>query len=247
VKDKNRTNPIDVDADAEDTGPVNARLYDIDADDPVPVDPASEAAGESGETPDAAGDDVPADEAASAERGRSKFSRREILDRFQKKNTAIAQLSKEKTALEKARAELEAQVTEYKDRWLRAAAEFENYRKRSTKEWELLKQQSRAEVILEVLSSLDDFERAFAVVDGTGDSEFIRGIRLIYNNLLASLQKLGVAELESHHQPFDPVRHMAIGQIETTEVPSGRVAEVVEKGYSLDGVVIRPARVIVAK
>ncbi len=247
MKDKHRTNPIDVDADAEDNGPVNARLYDIDADNPAPVDPASEVTEDSADAPGGAGDDLRADEAGSPERGRSKFSRREILDRFQKKNTAIAQLSKEKTALEKARTELEAQATDYKDRWLRAAAEFENYRKRSTKEWELLKQQSRTEVILEVLSSLDDFERAFAVVDGTDDSEFVRGIRLIYNNLLASLTKLGVVELEAHHQPFDPVRHMAIGQIETTEVPSGQVAEVVEKGYSLDGVVIRPARVIVAK
>ena len=69
---------------------------------------------------------------------------------------------------------------------------------------------------------------------------------MIYNNLLSGLQKLGVAEVEAHHRPFDPNVHMAIGQIETSDAPSGHVVEVVQKGYSLNGVLIRPARVIVA-
>ena len=118
------------------------------------------------------------------------------------KNVAITRLTKEKQALEKKLAALEAekstldsQAKDSKDRWLRTAAEFENYRKRSAKEWELLKQQSKTEVILEVLNSLDDFERAFAVVEATDESEFMRGIRLIYNNLLQVLQKLGVTEI----------------------------------------------------
>lgn len=244
MKEKNRPQPVGVDPGTDDETPT----YEIDAETPEVAAPET---GESGE--EEAGDEAgaPAPEEDENEetpaRSRSRFSRREILDRFQKKNTAIAELAREKVALEKSRAELEAQVSDYKDRWLRAAAEFENYRKRSTKEWELLKQQSRTEVVLEVLSSLDDFERAFAVVEDEDESEFVRGIRLIYNNLLAALQKLGVAEIDAHHQPFDPARHMAVGQIETTEAESGQVAQVVARGYSMDGVVIRPARVIVAK
>ncbi len=242
MSEKNRTQPTDVEPE-DDEVPVNARVYDVESEDPEPVEPA-EASGED----EAAGEETSGPEAdAAGGRSRSRISRREILDRFQSKNAQIARLTKDLTAAEKARTELEAQAKDFKDRWLRTAAEFENYRKRTTKEWELLKQQTRSEVILEVLGSLDDFERAFAVVEGEDESEFVRGIRLIYNNLLQVLQKLGVAEVEALHQPFDPNCHMAVGQIETSGTKSGHVAEVAEKGYSLNGTVIRPARVIVAK
>jgi len=217
----------------------NDRVYDLDSESATPETEAAD------ETPEAAseGDDH-----------RPKFSRKQILERFAEKNSAIGKLQKEKSTLEKERATwaaeksaLEAQVKESKDKWLRSAAEFENYRKRTAKEWELLKQQSRTEVILEVLNSLDDFERAFAVVEHGKDDEFVKGVRLIYNNLLSVLQKMGVAEVDSLHQPFDPTRHMAIGQIETDETASGNVAKVITKGYIFNGSVIRPAHVIVAK
>lgn len=229
----------------EDADPSNDRVYDLDSDSPAPLDETAgegEAAGE--------GDDH-----------RPKFSRKQILDRFAEKNSAISKLQKEKSVLEKEKqaiaterenwvaekSSLEAQVKESKDKWLRSAAEFENYRKRTAKEWELLKQQSRTEVILEVLNSLDDFERAFAVVEPGSEDEFVKGVRLIYNNLLSVLQKMGVVEVDSLHQPFDPTRHMAIGQIETDETASGNVARVITKGYIFNGSVIRPAHVIVAK
>jgi molecular chaperone GrpE len=234
VEDKERPGAgIHNDEDAES----NERVYDIDSD-------ASEPAG---------GEDAAAPDDAGGEH-RPKFSRRQILDRFAEKNSAIGKLQKEKNTLEKEReawaaekSALEAQIKENKDKWLRSAAEFENYRKRTAREWELLKQQSRTEVILEVLNSLDDFERAFAVVEHSKDDEFARGVRLIYNNLLTVLQKMGVAEVDSLHQPFDPTRHMAIGQIETDETASGNVAKVITKGYIFNGSVIRPAHVIVAK
>jgi molecular chaperone GrpE len=225
------------------------RVYDIDSDSPDPVDISEgDDAVAAGESPDEepAGDEK--------KRGRLKFNTRDVLDRFQEKNSAITTLTKEKQLLEKQvaafeseRAGFESQLKEHKDRWLRSAAEFENYRKRSAKEWELLKQQSKTEVILEVLNSLDDFERAFATLENSEENEFIRGIRLIYNNLLSSLQKLGIAEIDAHAAPFDPNSHMAIGQIETGDVASGYVAHVAQKGYTLNGIVIRPARVVVAK
>lgn len=232
----------------EDTDAREERVYDIDAASTEPV------AGPGNE-----GSDAPSEGAPSG--GRFKFSRKQILDRFAEKNSAITKLQKEKGTLEKERqqweaereslqaenAVIEGQVKEFKDKWLRSAAEFENYRKRTAKEWELLKQQSRTEVILEVLNSLDDFERAFAVVEPGDESDFVRGIRLIHSNLVRVLQKMGVEEVDALHQPFDPTRHMALGQIETTEAASGRVAQVVAKGYILNGTVIRPAHVIVAK
>lgn len=229
----------------EDADSSNDRVYDLDSDSSAPSDEATEAGEAAGE-----GDDH-----------RPTFSRKQILDRFAEKNSAISKLQKEKSVLEKEKqaiaaereswaaekSSLEAQVKESKDKWLRSAAEFENYRKRTAKEWELLKQQSRTEVILEVLNSLDDFERAFAVVEPGSEDEFVKGVRLIYNNLLTVLQKMGVVEVDSLHQPFDPNRHMAIGQIETDETASGNVARVITKGYIFNGSVIRPAHVIVAK
>jgi len=242
VEDKERRGAgIHNDEDAETAD----RVYDIDSD---TVEPAE-------------GSEAAAEETPGGGEHRPKFSRKQILDRFAEKNSAISKLQKEKSVLEKEskniaaereiwsaeKSALEAQVKEFKDKWLRSAAEFENYRKRTAKEWELLKQQSRTEVILEVLSSLDDFERAFAVVEPGNENEFVKGVRLIYNNLLQVLQKMGVVEVDALHQPFDPVRHMAIGQIETDATESGHVAQVITKGYSFNGSVIRPAHVIVAK
>jgi molecular chaperone GrpE len=248
VEEKDRPG-AGVEGDDDSESAPGSRVYDLDSDSAEPEDGDIEA-----------GEAEPVSEEAPASGGRFKISRKQILDRFAEKNTAITKLQKEKGALEKERqgwaaereawgaekSALEAQVKEFKDKWLRSAAEFENYRKRTAKEWELLKQQSRTEVILEVLNSLDDFERAFAVVEPGTETEFVRGIRLIYNNLVQVLQKMGVSEVDALHQPFDPVRHMAIGQIETTEAPSGHVVKVVTKGYILNGSVIRPAHVIVA-
>jgi molecular chaperone GrpE len=252
VEDKDRRPATEVESDRTEA-PVG-RVYDIDSDSPEPV---SDVPGGESADPDEAAPAAP----AAADTGRRhslKVSGRDILGRMAEKNSAIGKLQKEKTALEKSleteRAEraaekeaIEAQARDFKDRWMRSAAEFENYRKRTAREWELLKQQSRTEVILEVLNSLDDFERAFAVVGEGAESEFVKGIRLIYNNLLQVLQKLGVGEIDALHQPFDPMNHMAIGQIDATGVASGHVAQVIAKGYTLNGSVIRPAHVIVAK
>jgi molecular chaperone GrpE len=269
IEEKDGRRPTEVETEAADEPAPGARVYDLDPD-PAVDETAAAATEKTGAAPEEAGASEP-DEVDAAGGGEAtaasprekhgrpglKVSRRELLDRFAEKNSAITRLMREKSALEKSFAEqrdalanekaaLEAQVKDLKDKWLRTAAEFENYRKRSAREWDLLKQQARSEVILEVLNSLDDFERAFAVAEDDG-SEFVKGIRLIYGNLLQVLQKLGVAEIDALHQPFDPVSHMAIGQTDATGVGSGRVAQVVRKGYTLNGSVIRPAHVIVAK
>lgn len=162
-----------------------------------------------------------------------------VLNRLLEKNEIILKLNKDN-------AEKDKQLKDLNEKWLRSVAEFENYRKRSRKEWELLKQQSRTEVILEILNIVDDFERAFSVTEDE-DDEFVQGIRLIYNNLVSVLDKFGVHEIDASDSAFDPNFHMAVGQLETDSVDSGYVAEVIQKGYRIDDTVIRPARVIVAK
>jgi molecular chaperone GrpE len=166
-------------------------------------------------------------------------SAKDVLNRLLEKNEIILKLNKDN-------AEKDRQLKDLNEKWLRSVAEFENYRKRSRKEWELLKQQSKTEVILEILNTIDDFERAFSVAEDK-DEKFVQGIRLIYNNLLSVLERFGVEVIESLNRSFDPSFHMAVGQLETEDVESGVVAEVIQKGYRLDDTVIRPARVIVAK
>jgi len=169
-----------------------------------------------------------------------KPTRSEILSRLMEKNETILKLNEENRARQD-------EIAELKNRWVRTAAEFENYRKRSRKEWELLKQQTKAEVILEMLGVVDDFERAFSVADQSDSEEFVQGIRLIYTNLIQVLEKFGIREVDALQKAFDPNYHMAVGQIESDDAESGAVVEVVQKGFYLDDTVIRPARVIVAK
>ena len=166
-------------------------------------------------------------------------SAKDVLNRLLEKNEIILKLTKENSEKDK-------QLKDLNEKWLRSVAEFENYRKRSRKEWELLQHQAKTEVILEILNTIDDFERAFSVVEDE-DDEFVQGIRLIYNNLISVLERFGVQEIESFNRTFDPNFHMAVGQLETEDVEAGHVAEVIQKGYRLDDTVIRPARVIVAK
>lgn len=189
---------------------------------------------DTGEEPDAAaGEGGEGDESPSAP------SARDVLNRLLEKNEIILDLNRQN-------AEKDKKLKDLNDKWLRSVAEFENYRKRSRKEWELLQRQSRTEVILEILSIVDDFERAFSVAEDR-DDEFVQGIRLIYNNLVGVLDKFGVQEIDAANSPFDPNFHMAVGQIESQDVEPGRVVEVIQKGYRIDDTVIRPARVIVAK
>jgi molecular chaperone GrpE len=141
---------------------------------------------------------------------------------------------------------LRSEIKDLKDRWLRSLADFDNYRKRLRKEWELLQQRSRADLILSVLSVVDDFERAFSVV-GDKDDDFIQGIRLIYNKLTAVLEEAGVRKIEALGTAFDPTYHMAVAQVEREGSESHHVVEVAEEGYCLGDIVIRPAKVVIAK
>ena len=227
-----RKKPIDPPADTE---------VDLDslADEAAEEEPASADTA----TQDNAADETPEKAAGKeeiAEPGLKKLNRKEILERLLEKNEMIMELTREKNALER-----NLKVTN--DKWLRTAADFENYRKRSRKEWDLLKQQTKADVILEILNVVDDFERAFSVAEESESAEFIEGFRLIYTNLVQTLAKMGVEEIDAHNAPFDPNFHMAVAQLEAEGVEAGHVVEVVQKGYHLDDTVIRPANVVVAK
>ncbi len=181
----------------------------------------------------------PATKRGKKSAGSRKLGKKEILTLLASKNEKILGLTEQNTAYEN-------EVKELKDRWLRAAAEFENYRKRTRKEWDLLQQQAKAGVILEILDVVDDFERAFSVV-GDRDDEFVQGIRLIFSNLMTTLERLGVTRIEAIGSAFDPNYHMAVAHLEKEGAEPNHVIEIVQHGYLLGDSVIRPAKVVIAK
>lgn len=177
---------------------------------------------------------------SKAERERSKKAGRgELAELLSRKNEMLQQMEKKLSEAEQA-------IARKEDRLLRLAAEFENYRKRTSREWELHKQQANADLMTSLLGVLDDFDRAFEAAEGA-DDHFREGISLIRASLLEALSRSGLEPIEAHGREFDPQYHEAMGEMESETVEKGHVAEVVQKGYMLKDQVLRPSRVIVSR
>ncbi len=150
------------------------------------------------------------------------------------------------TELEAARAE----AAENRDRWLRALAEHENYRRRARREIEESSGRGRAEVLLDLVAVLDDVDRALAAAEETGqsaDDPLVAGIRLIRARMVEILRRFGVVEMEAEGRPFDPNLHDGVLTVPAGEIPDGHVAQVFQRGYWFGEQVLRPAKVAVAR
>ncbi len=141
---------------------------------------------------------------------------------------------------------------EQNDRCLRLAAEFDNYKKRTARQFAEIVKNANEELIQELLGVLDDFDRAIqtaseAEKQGPENNKetFLKGIRLIYDKLMSILGGRGVERFESIDQPFDPQYHDAVMQL-PSDKDEGTVIGVISPGYTLNDKVIRHAKVIVA-
>lgn len=155
---------------------------------------------------------------------------------------------KDKSAeLEKKIAELEAQVAKDKDDYLRLMAEFDNFRRRTSQEKLELVSMASTDTIKGLLPVLDDCERALKVLKESNDSEAAKeGTELIYNKLMGYLKTKGLAVIEAMGQSFDTDVHEAVAQFPVQEdEKKGKVFDVVQTGYTLNGKVIRFAKVVV--
>jgi len=170
---------------------------------------------------------------------KTRATKKELLELIQRKNEMLQEM-------ERKIKELSERLRNQEDKFIRLAAEYDNYRKRSRREWELQKKRAGAELISELLFVIDDFYRAFENISGKDDN-FTSGIRMIFSRILDVLQKSGVTEIDSLGKKFDPRYHEAIGHIETDEYEEGEVAQVVQRGYMYHDEVLRPARVLVAR
>jgi len=153
------------------------------------------------------------------------------------------------TPLNTDEASLEAQLSEQKDKFLRLFAEFDNYKKRIAKEQREFYAIAGKDIILEMISVNDDFERAIKSFENSEDLSAIKeGVRLIYDKLNKSIEKKGVKKIEAKGLDFDVEKHEAITEIPVTdESQKGKVIDEIECGYVMHEKVIRFAKVVVGK
>jgi molecular chaperone GrpE len=150
----------------------------------------------------------------------------------------------ESLGVEERLAALEAERDEYLNDLKRVAAEFENYRKRVSRDQESLVARAHERLVKELLPVLDDLERALAAAEEHEEAKLEEGVRLVHRELRSALDREGLAEIETNGH-FDPHVHEAL-LTQPSDAAEGSVLEVIQKGYKLGDHVLRPARVVVA-
>ena len=180
--------------------------------------------------PQAAEAEAPEAEEAAAPEKERKFGR--------KKENEL------KKKLEAFKAETEAALAAEKDKYLRLAAEYDNYRRRSQKEKENTYSDGKADTVLQLLPVYDNLARALKAE--CSDPNFYKGVEMTMTQLLGIFEKLGVTPIEAEGQPFDPAEHNAVVHVEDETLGENLVVEEFQKGFKLNDKVIRFAMVKVA-
>lgn len=132
-------------------------------------------------------------------------------------------------------------------KYLRLMAEFQNYKKRVAKEKTDIHSYANEKIVTELLEVLDNFERALASETSAEAEGYAQGMKLIFDQLLGVLTKSGLEEVKALGEDFDPNMHNAVMTADSEEYDSNKVCSVLQKGYTLNGKVIRPSMVTVAK
>ena len=158
------------------------------------------------------------------------ISREELIEEVKEKDKKIE--------------EMDAEIDDLLSRLQRLQADFVNYRKRSKREKSEMTTRGKVELCSSLLPVLDNFERALKAEEN--ESDFYKGVEMIYNQLLKSFADEGIEEIIALGEEFNPEYHEAIMRVESDEFEEGTVTEIVQKGFILDDRVIRPAMVKVA-
>lgn len=146
-------------------------------------------------------------------------------------------------------ADLQEELDESKDKYLRLFAEFENFKKRNAKEKIELRSSATADTLRDLLTVLDDFDRAKqSADDDTSSEEFSEGVTLVYQKIHSVLSAKGIKAMETNGEAFDPEFHEAITEIPApTDDMKGKIIDTIEKGYVLNEKIIRFPKVVVGK
>ena len=180
--------------------------------------------------------ELPVEEAPAAEETVEEIPEKESKKKTRKLEAQIDELTKQ---VERAASELAAA----NDKYLRLAAEYDNFRKRSAKEREGVYGDAYADALCALLPIFDNLERAVKYSDG---DSLQQGVALTLKGLVTTLEKLGITEIEAEGKPFDPNFHNAVMHVEDDTLGEGVVAEVLQKGYCKGERVLRYAMVKVA-
>lgn len=132
------------------------------------------------------------------------------------------------------------------DRYLRAAADLENMRKRQKREIEDAKFEAKNKILKEMLPVVDNLERAIEHATTAGTNPIVEGVQLVLRQFTTAFERLEVTAIDALNQPFDPNLHEAISQQESDQ-PPGTVVQVLQRGYRSGERLLRPALVVVAK
>ena len=143
----------------------------------------------------------------------------------------------------------EQEAKENYDRLLRVSAEFENYKKRASREMEDFRKYSNQSLIKEMLSVVDNLELAMSSTNGHEDIDqgLLQGLEMTHREILKVFEKFDVKPISAKGQSFDPTYHEAVMQEETDEVPANTVVNELQKGYLSHDRLLRPSMVVVAK
>lgn len=180
----------------------------------------------------------------------------EAMEQVEVQPVEPTDVDSEVTAEQARIAELEAQLEaaqqaslEERERAVRAVAEMENLRRRAAQDVEKAHKFALEKFAAELLPVLDNLERAIELADKESEAlkPMIEGVELTLKSMQSSVAKFGLVALDPLNQPFDPNAHQAISMIDNAEVAANTVIAVMQKGYELNGRVIRPAMVMVSK
>ncbi|MBL0513311.1 nucleotide exchange factor GrpE [Aeromonas media] len=180
----------------------------------------------------------------------------ETMEQVEVQPVEPTDVDSEVTAEQARIAELEAQLEaaqqaslEERERAVRAVAEMENLRRRAAQDVEKAHKFALEKFAAELLPVLDNLERAIELADKESEAlkPMIEGVELTLKSMQSSVAKFGLVALDPQNQPFDPNAHQAMSMIENAELAPNTVIAVMQKGYELNGRVIRPAMVMVSK
>ena len=176
--------------------------------------------------------------------GENKKNQKSKNENKQKEEIKNAEITEE--VKETKEENFEEKFNELNDKYLRLYSEYDNYRKRTANEKVELIKTAAENTIVALLPILDDFERALPTMEKDEDKTHYEGVMLIYNKLKRTLEQKGLEEIKATGEPFNTDEHEALTQIPApSEDMKDKVIDVVQKGYKLNGKVIRYARVVV--
>ncbi len=132
-------------------------------------------------------------------------------------------------------------------KYLRLAADFQNFRRRVEKEKSDIYAYANEKIALDIIDVMDNFERALQHSEECADKQFVEGIGKIYKQLKSVLDKNNIVEIKAEGEDFDPNFHNAVTSEENSDFESGKVIQALQKGYTLNDKVIRPSMVRVAQ